>query len=330
MVSGTRGHDRNTDENPPPPPDANLAQILRLLLEDRNNSRAEREASIAALQQIAQAAINNNNNNNRDEEPRSKLRDFQNTNPPIFSKSIKPLDADDWPHTIENNLLVARVDNGEKVTLATHFLAGPAHAWWETTKAMIPDGQEVSWENFKERFRRSFIPDGLVQVMKDKFRELKQGSKAIYEYLEDFNDLACYAPEDVDSDEKKRRQFMKGLHEELQPYLAPVPYPNFEALVDAAINTENKIKAAFESRKRKVQMQSGGTSQKRSRSQPPVRSAPPPPRSQSAGPRPRNPNRGFSAPRPGGFVYAPRPAAPSRPVGRMFWMFLMWKARPLC
>src|SRR3954467_4078748 len=158
MASGTRGQNRNANENPPPPPDANLAQILRLLLEDRNNSRAEREASIAALQQIAQAAINNNNNNNNnDDGPCSKLRDFQNTNPPIFSKGIKPLDADDRLRTIENNLLVARVDNEEKVTLATHFLAGPARAWWETTKAMIPDGQEVSWENFKERFRRSFI-----------------------------------------------------------------------------------------------------------------------------------------------------------------------------
>src|SRR4051794_41117085 len=74
MTSGTRGQNRNADDNPPPPPDANLAQILRFLLEDRNNSRAELEASIAALQQIAQAAIknNNNNNNNNNEEPRSK------------------------------------------------------------------------------------------------------------------------------------------------------------------------------------------------------------------------------------------------------------------
>src|SRR4051812_19850875 len=135
--------------------------------------------------------------------------------------------------------------------------------------------------------------------MKYKFRDLMQGSKAVYEYLEDFNELARYAPEDMNSDEKKRRQFMKGLHEELQPYLAPVPYPSFEALVDAAINTENKRKAAFESRNRKAQMQASGSNQQRSRSQPPVRSAPPPQRSHSAGPRPNQPNRGYSAPRPG-------------------------------
>src|SRR4051812_21961800 len=130
MVSGTRGHDRNTDENPPPPPDANLAQILCLLLEDRNNSRAEREASIAALQQIAQAAVNNNNNNNNDEEPRSKLRDFQNTNPLVFSKSIKTLDADDWLRTIEKNLLVAHVDNGENNLLVAHVDAPLKTTCW--------------------------------------------------------------------------------------------------------------------------------------------------------------------------------------------------------
>ena len=127
-------------------------------------------------------------------------------------------------------------------------------------------GHVITWNNFKERFRKSFIPDGLIQLMKDKFRALKQGSKSVFEYLEEFNDLACYAPEDVDTEEKKKRQFMNGLHEELQPYLAPVPYPNFEALVDAAITTENKRKAAYGSRKRKAQMQSGGSSQQRSRS----------------------------------------------------------------
>ena len=311
MSGGTRGQNRN---DPPPPPEATMAQLLRLFMEDRQQSRAEREASIAALQQIAQAATNNNNNNHDDGEPRSKLRDFQNTNPPVFSKSIKPLDADDWLRTIENNLLVARVGDEEKVALATHFLAGPARSWWENTLAMQAAGHVITWNNFKDRFRKSFIPDGLIQLMKDKFRDVKQGNKTVFEYLEEFNELARYAPEDIDTDERKRRQFMKGLHEELQPYLAPVPYPNFEALVDAAITTESKRKAAYESRKRKAQMQSGGSSQQRSRSQPPSRSAPPSQRYHSAGPRPSQPNRGYSASRPGGGGYASRPAAPSRPA----------------
>ena len=66
-------------------------------------------------------------------------------------------------------------------------------------------GQVITWNNFKERFRNSFIPDGLIQLMKDKFRDVKQGNKTVYEYLEEFNELARYAPEEIDTDVKKRR-----------------------------------------------------------------------------------------------------------------------------
>jgi hypothetical protein len=74
-----------------------MAQVLRLMLEDREAARAERQANLATLQHLAQIATNNNNNNggNGDEEPRTKLRDFQNSNPPTFTKSTEPLEADD-------------------------------------------------------------------------------------------------------------------------------------------------------------------------------------------------------------------------------------------
>ena len=85
-------------------------------MEDREAARAERQASMANLQNLV-AMVNNNNNNHHnhnnhghgEEGHRSKLKDFQATNPPIFSKTVQPLDADDWLLTIENNLVVAIV-----------------------------------------------------------------------------------------------------------------------------------------------------------------------------------------------------------------------------
>jgi hypothetical protein len=71
-----------------------MTQVLRLLLEEREAARAERQANLAILQQLAQMATNHNNNAGNDE-PQSKLRDFQNSSPPVFSKSTEPLDADD-------------------------------------------------------------------------------------------------------------------------------------------------------------------------------------------------------------------------------------------
>ena len=82
------------------------------MMEDRQATRAESAATIAALQQMANANANNNNHNNGNGNgygARSKLKDFQQTNPPVFSKIVEPLDADDWLRTIGNNLEVAAV-----------------------------------------------------------------------------------------------------------------------------------------------------------------------------------------------------------------------------
>jgi hypothetical protein len=107
------------------------------MLEDREAARAERQANLATLQHLAQMATNHNNHGgSANDEPQSKLRDFQNSNPPIFSKSTEPLDADDWLRTIENKLEYAGVGANEKVLYATHFLAGASGAWRENVCAM--------------------------------------------------------------------------------------------------------------------------------------------------------------------------------------------------
>jgi hypothetical protein len=54
----------------------------------------------------------------------------------MFTKSEEPLDADDWLHTMENNLEVTGVGEHEKVLYTTHYLAGSTRAWWDSTRAM--------------------------------------------------------------------------------------------------------------------------------------------------------------------------------------------------
>jgi hypothetical protein len=153
-------------------------------MEDREAARAERQANLATLQQITQMAMNRNNGNghgngngegenNGNGEPRSKLRSFQNTNPPIFTKSEEPLDADDWLRTMENNLADAEVGENEKVLYTTHYLAGAARAWWDSTRAMQAPGYVMPWEEFKSKFSKAHVPLGLVKRMRDEFRNLK-------------------------------------------------------------------------------------------------------------------------------------------------------------
>jgi hypothetical protein len=157
----------------------------------------------------------------------------------------------------------------------------------------------MTWEAFKTKFRKAHIPSRLIKIMRDKFLNLKQGGMSVPEYLDKFTTWGRYAPNDIDTDEKKRERFLNGLHEELQTYLVAVHYLDLEAMVDAAIMVEDKNKAARESRKRRM-MRQGGPSGQRSRSLPPSRAAPPPQRFASQAPRPNNPNRQYSSNRPAG------------------------------
>ncbi|XP_071677018.1 uncharacterized protein [Lolium perenne] len=272
-----------------------MAQILRLLLEDREG--------------------------HGEEAPRSRLRDFQNTNPPVFSKCTAPLDADDWLRTIENNLEVAAVGQHEKVLLSTHFLSGPAREWWENVKAMQSADHVINWEEFTAKFRKAHIPMGLIKMKRDEFFNLKQNNSNVVEYLDKFNTLARYAPKDTDTDEKKRDRFLNGLHEEIQSILVAVPYPDLEALVDAAIMVESKRKAAYETRKRKMQQQQSGPSNPKYRSPPPSRPSNQTQRTPVSAPayRPSNYNPNRSAPQyrsgGGGYNNNPRPNPQARTPG---------------
>lgn len=244
------------------------------------------------MQQIA-AAHNNHQNQNDDPEgnQRSTLSDFQKTNPPTFSKGQYPLEADDWLRTIENNLEVAVVGINERVLYATHYLAGPARAWWEATKAIQQADHIITWNEFKDKFRKKHIPSGLVERKKDEFCRLRQGSKDVIGYLDEFTELARYAPDDVDTEKKRIERFLNGLHDEMQCALVVHDFQDMESLVDKAIQLETKRKAMFESRKRRMSHQEGSSIQK--------------PRSLAPAPKPA-----YRAPAP---APAPRPNYPNRP-----------------
>nr|XP_051212763.1 uncharacterized protein LOC127330668 [Lolium perenne] len=209
------------------------------MMEDHHAAREERQANLATLQHLTQLATGNSNNNNGGNgngDPRSKLKDFQSSNPLVFAKCIEPLNTDDWLHTIENNMEVAGVGNDEK---------------WENVKAIQAEGHVINWEEFKAKFRKTHIPSGLIKLMKDKFMNLRQGSMSVVEYMDKFTTLSRYAPEDIDTEEKKKDRFLNCLHDEMQSILVVVPYPDLESLVEASIMFESKRKNAFENHKRK-------------------------------------------------------------------------------
>ncbi|KAK1663566.1 hypothetical protein QYE76_051725 [Lolium multiflorum] len=268
-----------------------MMQLLQTLLADREDERAERQANIAALQQIA-----NQGHGNHDH-PGSKLKNFQNTNPPVFSKTEEPLDADDWLQTMENNLEVAGVDENEKVMFATHYLAGPARAWWTSARALNA-GQMMTWADFKLKFSKYHVPPGLIKKMRDEFRELKQGRMSVVEYRDRF--LTVKVRPDGDTTEKRKERFLNGLHDEMQTVLVNIPFADLEALVDSAIQMEGKLHQANENRKRRMMHQSGPSNTPRYRPNSSGGFNPRNTKPQNQMSRPGFQNRSGGNPRPGG------------------------------
>jgi hypothetical protein len=64
-------------------------------------------------------------------------------------------------------------------------------------------------------FRSHHVPQGVIKLKKKEFQDLKQGSITVSEYVTCFMQLSRYAPNDVDTDEKKKECFLNGLDDGL-------------------------------------------------------------------------------------------------------------------
>jgi hypothetical protein len=64
-------------------------------------------------------------------------------------------------------------------------------------------------------FRSHHVPQGVIKLKKKEFQDLKQGSMTVSEYVTHFTQLSRYAPNDVNTDEKKKGCFLNVLDDGL-------------------------------------------------------------------------------------------------------------------
>jgi hypothetical protein len=96
------------------------------------------------------------------------------------------------------------------------------------------------------------------------FLDLHQGNHSVYEYIQEFNNLAQYEGHHVDTDAKKAELLRKGLTIQLQDRLILSQNLLYNELASAAIDQEGKMNACGvaeeKKRKRAVSGPSGGSS----------------------------------------------------------------------
>nr|ABA98765.1 retrotransposon protein, putative, Ty3-gypsy subclass [Oryza sativa Japonica Group] len=202
----------------PPPENPTVAQMMTMMMQQMQQHYHQ------MLQQAQQ----------------NQQSDFLRIQPPTFSSTTNPMEANDWLRAIEKKLNLLQCNDQEKVAFATHQLQGPASAWWDNYVVTRPDATEVTWAKFCQSFRKAQIPEGIMAQKKREFRALHQGTRTVTEYLHEFNRPARYAPEDVRTDAEKQEKFLFGPDDELTNQLISGVYEDFEKLVDKAIRQEEQ------------------------------------------------------------------------------------------
>ncbi|KAK1612182.1 hypothetical protein QYE76_035855 [Lolium multiflorum] len=216
---------------------------MRSMEEDR---RRYQESQSKNMQDFFTHVINDRGNEGKG----VTLSDFQNARPLPFTSAPEPMDAEDWLMDIERKLKTVGCNDEEKIRYTTYLLSGPAASWWENLVAVHPPDKVFTWEEFKKKFRDAHVPDSVVELKKREFEELRQNTAPIMQYVRDFNRLSRYAPEDVDTEEKRKKRFMKGMNPYMKMQLRLARTAEFQELIDSAITFEDDYRQVEDRRKR--------------------------------------------------------------------------------
>ena len=183
------------------------------------------------------------------------LSAFQDTRPLPFATAVHPMEAEDWLKDTERKLRAVGCTEEEKVRYAVHLLAGPAASWWENTVAIYPPEKVFTWEEFKKKFHEHHVPESIMELKRREFEDLKQNNNPIMKYINDFTDLSRYAVDDVNTEEKRKKRFLRGLHPYVKMQLRPAAIQTFQQLVNAAITFEDDYKQVQEERKKHAKLE---------------------------------------------------------------------------
>jgi hypothetical protein len=210
----------------------------------------------ASVQQIQQNQQNQQHQQQQQYAPpaRDKHRDFMSHHPLMFSHAVDPLDANDWLKVIGKKLDITQCNDQEKVLYALGRLKGSASDWWDAFTAAHPNADTITWQEFQVNFHTHHIPS-VIMKLKEEFLSLTQGNMTVSEYCDHFIQLSRYAPEEVDTDEKRQERFLEGLIGPLNYQLQSHTFPNFQTLLNKAIGLESK-RRELSGHKRKFQGQS--------------------------------------------------------------------------
>ena len=165
------------------------------------------------------------------------FKEFKSVGPPEFKGTTDPMEAQTWVKEIEKAFVITNVAEAQKTSFATYMMKGEANYWWEAHQGGA-GAEAVTWEQFKKVFFENYFPTSMQGRMEIKFLELKQGDMTVPQYAAKFNELARFAPHQVDTEERKARRFEQGLKPWLYSRISIFQSASYGTILEKAIIAE--------------------------------------------------------------------------------------------
>ncbi|XP_024016241.1 uncharacterized protein LOC112089724 [Eutrema salsugineum] len=141
---------------------------------------------------------------------------------PEFQGSVRGEDLLDWIIAVEEVLEFKQVPPERRVSLIATRFRGRAASWWlqfKTNRARTGKTKIETWEKLKKHLRAQFLPLNHDRTMFTRLQNLRQGSRTVDEYAEEFY-LLLTRNELNDTQIQLVSRFIGGLRPQLQNSLA--------------------------------------------------------------------------------------------------------------
>jgi hypothetical protein len=228
-----------------------LAQVITAILESRD------EQTELLRQLMANSACVANGVRNAPAPALTTYGDFAATHLSLFTEAGEPLEANHWLWVMDSKFGLLRCTEVQKTLFATQQLHGDASTWWANYTVTHPADYKVSWAEFCDAFRAHYILAGMMRKKHQEFMDLKQGGRLMHNYSEQFNHLAQYALDQVNTEDEKKDCFMIGLSTKLQEHMALNTGGTFPEFISNVMIADDAIRTHKETKKKAMAAPSG-------------------------------------------------------------------------
>ena len=135
-----------------------------------------------------------------------------------FYGKLNPTAFLDWIMSMEDYFDWYAMPENRKVRFVKAKLKGAARLWWHNIENQVhridqpPIG---TWDEMKLKMKEHFLPTDYEQLMYTKLFSLKQGTKSVEEYTEEFHELSI-RNQVRESDAQLAARYKAGLRMEIQ------------------------------------------------------------------------------------------------------------------